>query len=152
MQNETLIEFLRGTGPDSHGRYHADILKFSDQKLEETHDYIQWLFPLREESQAVPGSPYIESDETARILQDDEDAQENMVNALVRMERFYRDNDFWLSQNDHNHLRITRILKSVSLLSSKGNARDFYDFIMRRVEAAKPVTEESLEYWKKSVS
>jgi ADP-ribosylglycohydrolase len=152
MQNEELVDFLRGTGLDSHGRYHADILKFSDEELEETHDYIQWLFPLREESRAVPGSPHIESDEAVRILRGDEDVQENIVNALVRMERFYRDNDFWLSQNDHNHLRITRILKSVSLLSSKENARDFYDFIMRKVEAAKPVTEESLEYWKRSIS
>lgn len=152
MNDETLIQFLQGTGPDGQGRRHTDILRFSDEELEETHDYIQWLFPLREESNAVPGSPHIGSDETVRILRDDEDVQENIVNALVRMERFYRDNDFWLSQNDHNHLRITRILKSVALLSSKENARDFYDFIMRRVEAAEPVTEESLEYWKRSIS
>ncbi len=152
MQNETLIEFLRGTGPDSHGRYHADILKFSDKELEETHDYIQWLFPLREESKAVPGSPHIESDETVRMLREDEDVQENMVNALVRMERFYRDNDFWLRQNDHNHLRITRILKSVSLLCSNEDAREFHVFILERVAAAQPVTEESLGYWKESVS
>ena len=152
MQNETLIDFLRGTGPDSHGRYHADILRFSDQELEETHDYIQWLFPLREESKAVPGSPYFENEEVVQILKNNEDVQENIVAALVRMERFYRDNDFWLRQGDHNHLRITRILKSISLLSSKENAVDFYDFIMRRVQDAQPVTAESLEFWKKSIS
>lgn len=152
MQDETLINFLRGTGPDSRGRYHADILKFSDEGLEETHDYIQWLFPLREESRSVSGSPHIESDETVRILRDDEDVQENMVNALVRMERFYRDNDSWLRRNDHNHLRITRILKSVSLLCSKEDAREFHAFILGRVEAAQPVTEESLGYWKESIS
>ena len=152
MQNETLINFLRGTGPDSHGRYHADILRFSDKELEETHDYIQWLFPLREPSRAVPDSPFLGSEETVRILRDDEQVQENIVAALVRMERFYRNNDFWLRQGDHNHLRITRILKSVSLLNASENAREFYDSIMELVEGAMPVSKESLGYWKESIS
>lgn len=152
MPNEILINFLQGTGPDSRGRYHADILKFSDEELENVHDYIQWLFPLREPSEAVPGSPFIDNEETVQILRHDETVQESMVTALVRMHHFYEQNDFWLRQGDHNHLRITRILKSISLLNTKENAKDFYDFIMRRVEAAKPVTEESLEYWKESIS
>lgn len=152
MNNESLIYFLRGVSPDSYGRFHADILKFSDEELENVHDYIQWLFPLREESMAVPGSPFLENEEIVQILRNDEAIQENIVNALVRMERFYMDNDFWLQQGDHNHLRITRILKSISLLNTKENAKDFYDFIMRRVETAMPVTKESLEFWKRSIS
>lgn len=152
MPNEALVNFLRGMGSDSHGRYHSDILKFSDKELEDTHDYIQWLFPLREPSDAVPGSPFLENEDTVRVIREDEDIQENLVMALVRMHRFYENNDFWLRQGDHNHLRITRILKSISLLSSKENAVDFYDFIMRRVRDAQPVTAESLEYWKKSIS
>lgn len=152
LGNEILTLFLKGTGPDSYGRYHSDILKFSDEELENVHDYIQWLFPLREKSMAVPGSPFLENEEIIEILRNDEDVQENIVNALIRMERFYADNDFWLRQGDHNHLRITRILKSISLLSSKENANDFYDFIMRRVETAMPVTKESLEFWKRSIS
>lgn len=151
MQDEVLVQFLRGTGPDSHGRFHADILKFSDEELENVHNYIQWLFPLCEKSEAVPGSPFLDSEEIIQILKNDEDVQESMVTALVRMHRFYQDNDFWLKQYDHNHLRITRILKSVSLLNSQENARDFYNFIMERVEAAQPVTAESLEYWRKSI-
>lgn len=151
MHDKALIRFLQGTGLDSHGRSHSDILKFSDEELEDVHDYIQWLFPLREASEAVPGSPFLESEETIQILRNNEDVQESMVTALVRMHRFYRDNDFWLKQNDHNHLRITRILKSVSLLNSQENAQEFYDFIMRRVESAQPVTAESLEFWRKSI-
>lgn len=149
---ENILQFLRGTGPDIEGRYHADILKFSDEELERVHNYIQWLFPLREQSDAVPGSPFLYDDAIVEILRNDEAVQENLVNALMRMERFYERNDHWLRQNDHNHLRITRILKSVSLLSSKENARDFYDFILRRVDSAKPVTDESLEYWKQSIN
>ena len=152
MHEETLINFLRGTSLDSRGRYHADILRFSDEELEETDDYIQWLFPLREPSHVVPDSPFLESEDAIRVIREDEDIRENLVMALTRMKRFYRDNDHWLHQGDHNHLRITRILKSISLLGSQENAIDFYDFIMERVQDAQPVTAESLEYWKKSVS
>ncbi|NTW30991.1 MAG: hypothetical protein HGA33_06945, partial [Candidatus Moranbacteria bacterium] len=133
MDDEALVSFLRGTGPDARGRYHADILRLSDEELEETHDYIQWLFPLREPSIAAPGSPYLRNKATVQVLREDEGVRENMVNALVRMERFYRDTDHWLTQDNHNHLRITRILKSVLLLSSREDAKDFYDFVMGRV-------------------
>lgn len=152
MHDEAIIRFLRGEGKDGDGRYFSDVMSFSDELLEESHDYIQWLFPLREESHAVPGSPFIEHDETIRMIREDEDIQENIVNALLLMERFYRGNDHWLRKDDHNHLRITRILRSVTLLSTEENARDFYDFIMRRVDNAKPVSDESLEYWKTQIS
>lgn len=151
MHEGKLISFLQGAGPDSYGRYHDDILKFSDEELENVHNYIQWLFPLREPSEAVSESPFIENEETVQILRNDEAVQESMVTALVRMHRFYEQNDFWLRQGDHNHLRITRILKSITLLNTKENAKDFYDFIMRRVENVQPVTAESLEFWRKSI-
>lgn len=152
MYQEQLQSFLRGDGPDHRGRTHDDILKFTDEQLESEHDYIQWLFPLREPSAAVPESPFLENEEIIQLLKNDEEVQESMVTALVRMHSFYQENDHWLKQNDHNHLRITRILKSVSLLNSKENAQEFYDFIIRRVESAQPVTEESLEFWRKSIT
>jgi hypothetical protein len=151
MDEGKLILFLQGIGPDGQGRLHADILNFSDEDLEEVHDYIQWLFPLREKSMAVPGSPVLESEESVQLLQVDIHVKENMRKALHRMKRFYGDNDHWLEQGDHNHLRITRILKSLSLLGSRESAIDFHSFIMKRVEAVQPVTVESLEFWRKSI-
>ncbi len=152
MNKQSLISFLKGTGPDSQGRLHADILNFSDEELEEVHDYIQWLFPLREKSMAVPGSPVVESEDMAKLLRADVRVQENMRMALDRMKRFYTDNDHWLEQGDHNHLRITRILKSLCLLGLRDEAIKFHNFILQRVESAQPVTRESLAYWEKSVS
>lgn len=152
MSQELLVEFLRGIGPDSQGRRHAGILNFSDEDLEESHDYIQWLFPLREKSMAVPDSPVLESEETIQSLRSDTNVREHMVQAFDRMKRFYGDNDHWLEQGDHNHLRITRILKSASLLGLRNEALDFYDFILQRVESAQPVTKESLAYWQNSIS
>lgn len=152
MLEELLTLFLQGTRPDSQGRLHADILNFSDEELEEVHDYIQWLFPLREKSMAVPGSPVVESEEMVERLRNDTEVRANMLHALARMKRFYTDNDHWLAQGDHNHLRITRILKSLCLLGLRDEAIKFHNFILQRVESAQPVTQESLAYWEQSVS
>ena len=92
-------------------------------------------------------SRYSENEEEIELLRKDHHVQENMIKALVRMEDFYRDNDFWLQPNDHNHLRITRIIKSIKLLNSPDNAKEFYEFILDRVNKFKPVTEESLRFW-----
>lgn len=152
MHEESLAQFLQGAGPDSQGRMYADILNFSDEELEEVHDYIQWLFPLREPSMAVPGSPVVESDDMAELLRNDTDVRANTLLALERMKRFYADNDHWLAQGDHNHLRITRILKSACLLGLRDEAIKFHNFILQRVESAQPVTRESLAYWQTSIS
>ena len=147
MNNSQLVDFLKNTGKDKHGRTHQDILNFSDEQLESVHNYIQWIFPIREMSENVMGSPYLENEEEIELLRKDHHVQENMIKALVRMEDFYRDNDFWLQPNDHNHLRITRIIKSIKLLNSPDNAKEFYEFILDRVNKFKPVTEESLRFW-----
>lgn len=151
MYGEILAQFLQGIGPDGQGRLHADILQFSDEELEDVHDYIQWLFPLREKSMAVFGSPYLEDDTMVQVLRRGEAVQKNMELALAWMKQFYTENDHWLQQGDHNHLRITRILKSVSLLGSREQAQDFYDIIMQRVKETQPVSEESLQYWRESI-
>lgn len=150
--NLTLINFLRGTGPDKYGRTIYDIWNFSDEQLESVHNYIQWIFPLTEPSEQVLGSPYLENEEDIKVIRDDLDIQDNFIKSLLRMEEFYKDNDSWLQPNDHNHMRISRILKSTRLLSNPQNTKDFYDFIMLRVKSFKPVTDESLEFWKKAIN
>ncbi len=54
-----LIAFYEGSGPDHKGRYLADILQWSAKKLEFSHDYIQTLFPLPEESEVQWHAPLI---------------------------------------------------------------------------------------------
>jgi len=149
MLNNILINFLQGKGKDRHGRTHQDILNFSDEQLESVHNYIQWIFPIREMSENVMGSPYLDDEEEIEFLRRDIQVQENLLKALLRMQEFYRDNDFWLQPNDHNHLRITRIIKSIKLLNTIENAKEFYDFIVDRVNNFKPVTDESLDFWRK---
>ena len=142
-----IVLFLRGEAKNSDGKTIHDICKFTTQELEETHDYIQWLFPLVEWSEMVPGSPYLEP-EDIEMIKSDELIQENILQSLSLMHHFYETNDHWLQKGDHNHYRISRIIRSVVLLNKKENAEEFYQAILDRVEEKMPVTFESLEYWK----
>ncbi|SFU97162.1 Opioid growth factor receptor (OGFr) conserved region [Methylobacterium sp. 174MFSha1.1] len=104
--------FLASQGQDGSGRTLHDILHFDDARLEHEHDYIQWLFPLREPSRAVPGSPVLGETE-AEAIRRDKLAQSGLLLARLRMLRFYEATGGWLRLFDHNHLRITRILTSL---------------------------------------
>lgn len=55
----TLIAFYAGTGGDHRGRRLNDILHWGANKLESSHDYIQTLFPLPEESGVNWSAPVI---------------------------------------------------------------------------------------------
>ena len=43
-----LLTFYADAVPDHRGRFLREIQNWSDEDLERTHDYIQWLFPLAE--------------------------------------------------------------------------------------------------------
>jgi Opioid growth factor receptor (OGFr) conserved region len=146
-----ILEFLAGSGPDASGRFLRDILAYTDTELELRHDYIQWLFPLDTQSLAVPSSPVLTPSEIAAI-QGSGCACENMTRAAERMARFYRENDHWLIPVDHNHKRITRIIKSLRMLVGQREAESFYTSILSRVgEAGDRVTESSQRYWQEAV-
>lgn len=144
------IHFLEGTGPDSSGRTLENVLSFSDAELERHHDYIQWLFPLDVGSQAVPNSPILSAQDVSAIRQSPH-AQQSLRAAATRMESFYSDNDHWLRTMDHNHLRITRIIKSLRMLTDDETANQFRREITNLVErAGTPVNSASLRFWAKA--
>lgn len=146
------VAFLSGTGRDGRGRLLDDVLAFTDQELEAHHDYIQWLFPLDTPSAAVPGSPILTPSDIAAISACAQ-CQVNLRRALERMERFYAGNDHWLVPGDHNHLRITRIIRSIRLLVGPKQAEDFFDAIMARVtQSGAPVSHTSQRYWKEALA
>ena len=99
----------------------------------------------------MPGSPVLTPDEIAAIRADPR-AQATLARAADRMLAFYRDTRFWLVAFDHNHLRITRILQSLSLLLGSPAARSVHDAILRLHEAGgAPVNPTSLRYWREAV-
>jgi hypothetical protein len=146
-----LHAFLAGYGRDGRGRTIEDVLALSDDALERIHDYIQWLFPLPTRSMAQPAAPVLTPAEAAAIRADAR-AIENLQRAAGRMLAFYRATRHWLAWSDHNHLRITRILKSLRDLVSEGEARRFYEGILALNRAAgSPVSPGNVAYWDEAV-
>lgn len=46
----SLVAFLEGSETDSQGRRLSDVLQFDNDEIDHTHDFIQWMFPLRDAS------------------------------------------------------------------------------------------------------
>jgi hypothetical protein len=80
-------------------------------------------------------------------------ALRNLERAAGRMLSFFRDTDHWLVASDHNHLRITRILRCLALLVNRPRAEAFRDAIEARVAAAgNPVNPQSRDYWRRAAA
>jgi hypothetical protein len=138
MANEKLLQFYSGEGTDDRGRSIADIWCFSHGELERVHDYIQWLFPLAEKSAFNPGAPLLDA-ETIRRFQEDDTLRRNVErslglmldfyglslvgNRIVRAKTFAERSRNWLTPQNHNFLRLTRVLKSLSLLGHGPRAK-----------------------------
>lgn len=142
--------FLTGEGHDHRGRFLGDVLAFDDFSLERSHDYIQWLFPLPEASRFSASAPVLSHEEIA-LIRANGTARANLLRACERMLAFYRKNDHWLVPFDHNHLRITRIIRCLALCAGREEAQGFHQQILALVEAAgNPVNRETLAYWHKA--
>ena len=129
---DRIVAFYSG-GRDHRGRTLDEILAWSDDRLESVHDYIQWVFPTRTPSAVNPYAPCV-TDATARAFSDDLYLRERLGVSLARMLSFYglrarpdgtieTDPDrfgdraqIWLEPDNHNHLRLTRIMESLTVL------------------------------------
>ena len=148
--NTALTKFLSGSGTDHAGRTYQDILDQDDHWLEFTHDWVQWCFPLFEKSQSVKSAPTLESSNEVEEIRTCSSCQENMRLGLIRYAEFLRDNDQWLRYHDHNHLRITRLIKSASMLMSEEQAGEFYSYVIKNFEsrAGDKPSNVPARYWK----
>ena len=147
-----LVNFLNGTGPDHQGRYLQDIWDFDDKTIEQTHDFIQWIFPLTEKSMSVPGVPTL-SAEDIEAIRTSEAARSNLERSANWYLGFLQRNDHWIKAYDHNHLRITRAIKSLRLLVSKEIAKAFlnsvFDITGDRVDV---VRQDAIGFWKSGLN
>ena len=105
-------------------------MAFSDEQIEHTHNFIQWLFPLPEPSLSVPGSPYL-SDDDITAIKDNSAAVANLNMAADWFLDFLVRNRHWNKPYDHNYLRITRAIRSLRLLSGDKVADQFKTAVFR---------------------
>ena len=121
-----IVGFLEGKTPDYRGRILAMLLQQTDHQAETNHDYIQWMFPLDEPSRSVSGAPVLTELEIDEIRQSSL-AQANLAKSARWFLGFLERNDHWITKYNHNHLRITRVIKSLRLLTSDEAADEFRD-------------------------
>jgi hypothetical protein len=173
VANTRIIGFYSGTEPDNRGRYLHEIQQWPDEQLETVHDYIQWLFPLPERSGFNVAAPVL-NPESIQGFRARPDLQEKLRTSFLRMMNFYglearsgeqvtvvRMPNFatkaanWLSPGNHNHLRITRILRCLTVLGLEPEAETFFGCLAEiyEDEQNKPIpaiSDETMEYWRKA--
>ena len=143
-----LVPFLTGDGLDDAGRTWADIIAYDDEAVEETHDFVQWLFPLPERSRAVPEAPVMTPSDL-ETLRASRLARERLLQGAARMLDFYRASRRWRVPHDHNHLRITRIIRSLRLIVGDEAADRFRREINALAEDA-PIDPAARRYWEEA--
>ena len=117
-----ILAFLEHRGLDYQHRTLKEVWAFSDDEIERTHDFIQWVFPTTEPSQNVIGSPVLSANELA-LVRASEKAKESILESSEWFMGFLSRQSNWKQGYDHNHLRITRMASSLSLIESKEIAR-----------------------------
>lgn len=143
-----IITFLRCKGFDHRGRSINQLWALPDWRLEKDHDFIQWMFPTDFPSNYMPDAPVLTTEDIA-IIKIDKTIQDNLTFSLERMIRFYEKNDYWITEKNHNFLRITRILRFLWLA---GRVHDYCCF--QRVlddyyiQYGNIITNETYAYWK----
>ena len=164
-ETEMLYHFLIGNGKDIYGRTHEQILSMSDFKLETTHNYIQWLFPLDTPSNYADS--IVLNDEMIASFISEKKILDNMQLAFDRMMRFYgfgrnehgqlmvaasrlRMRMTWLNRENHNFLRLTRILKSLRLFGLSDLEHELFA-ILQSLANEYTFLSEPYEYWKDAV-
>ncbi|KAF7960726.1 hypothetical protein EAE96_000399 [Botrytis aclada] len=171
-----LVSFYRNKTPDNAGRLLWHIMSWDYEKLEDTHDYIQWFFPLPEESM-FSGAPLVDENvfNAFHAFNSSTELQRNLKNSFVKMLDFYgfkfakdldgnglpvivKSSNFyercsnWLIRRDHNHLRISRILRSLRVLGLEAEAAAFYKALSDIVYNGhgQVVSSQSAEFWRRA--
>jgi hypothetical protein len=166
-----VVRFYRGNGRDHRGRSLSDIHEFDYYELEFHHDYIQWLFPLPEPSGANASAPLLSNADIASFKSDASlrtallQSFELMLQlyglvlttddayiGIVRDATFVQRSNVWLTGGNHNFLRISRILRSLSLLGCLAHAVAFLKCLEGiYAEEASTIGETTMGYWRRAL-
>lgn len=175
LAQDKIVAFYLGVIPDHRGRYLQGILNWSDDELERTEDYIQWLFPLPEGSGFHASVPGLDA-ATIKEFRLRRELRRNMRASFLRMLHLYglelvesplsvvkspykftRHSGNWLEAGNHNQLRITRMIRSLGILGLKAEALAFFNCLTAiyrsEVRSFSPrISEETFQSWKSAVN
>jgi Opioid growth factor receptor (OGFr) conserved region len=163
-----LIRYYAGEVPDDQNRYLNRVQRWPDDLLESVHDYIQWMFPLREPSPFNPSAPLLD-DDSILAFRTRPKLQENLRISFRRMLKFYglempagssivkpalafaEQSQNWLNVGNHNHLRLTRIIKSLSTLGLRPESQGLCECLVGiHQNHRNQISQRTLRFWKEA--
>jgi hypothetical protein len=166
-QAMNLADFYFERAPDYKGRTLQAIWSWGDDTLESVHDFIQVLFPLAEPSRFSARAPILDP-ATIAAFRANATLRANLLKSLDRMLRFYgltrvattivrgsnfRERASWVNYGDHNHLRITRILKCLRCCGLEEYARAFLAALLDVVaDYPREIGSETVRFWTSAVA
>lgn len=165
---KVIIPFYLDKQTDAEGRLLREIWEWDNDELEHEHNYIQWLFPLREATIHNPNAPIV-NDAVIEAFSTEPRLRRNLLQSFEVMLRFYglEMNDIearyiditfsedyesrkevWLRKYNHNYLRLTRILKCLMILGLEEYAEALFECLLKiyDVEGDK-IGYETLQFW-----
>jgi hypothetical protein len=167
-----LIQFYRNEIPTDDGDFINDILyEWDYMKLEASHSYIQWLFPMKEGSMFHPEAPRLTDDEIT-LFQTDPTLKATIHLALDKMLDFYgmeyaetepaivfkfqepgrhENPQWWMKVFNHNFLRVTRLLKSLRYLGLPKESMALFRLLSQYSPPlwhGTVISENTFEFWK----
>ena len=129
MSDDPIIAFYLDSNliKEQIGFTFSDVMQLDREQLESCHSYIQWLFPLREPSAFNPDAPLVTQTTIDQYAEKYSIIAPKIDRAFWLMHQFYFDDKqySWITPNDHNYLRITRIIKSLRIFQLYFNAAFF---------------------------
>ena len=145
-----LVAFLEGSGTDSQGRDLSDVWQFDDDTIDFTHDFIQWMFPLYEASSSNFTAPTLLASDIEAI-QGSVQCRQNLEKSSTWMLAFFERTEEIFQYTSHNHLRVTRIIKSLRLLHSDQFADQFKQVVLAMIqEKGARINPITLAFWLES--
>ncbi|WMS87193.1 opioid growth factor receptor-related protein [Pleionea litopenaei] len=144
------IAFYQHQADDHRARSLIDIWTMTFDELERQHDFIQWLFPLPEPSPINPDAPLLTNEMVLQAMASEE-VQQNLLRSFDTMAAFWgfcRDDDLqikpsahfthqvskWCCDHNHNQLRITRMLRCLTLCGQHGIAANTCQFLLNAID------------------
>ena len=172
-----IIDFYNGSGTDHKGRSWAEIVSQTDEWLEKTHDYIQILFPLEEPSKYNVHAPVLTNEDILAFQEKDSLLGKRLKTSFFVMMMFYgfelysggtfskyeikfikdrgsfkERSKVWISRDNHNYMRITRILRSLCLLGLRPYAEAFMECLLDlKKEFDFDIPNTTVEFWMEAI-
>ena len=120
----SILNFLEGSEPNINKLYIQDIWDLSDEEIENTHDFIQWLFPTDTPSRYNLAAPVLNEQDIINVKKSQK-AQTNLKFSANWFLNFLDRYSYWIDRQDRNQLRIKRIKKCLGLLIDKNFSEKF---------------------------